>query len=227
MNRIIAIGDIHGCAEALRALLDALDPKPSDTMITLGDYVDRGPESRQVIAELLELRKRCELVPLLGNHEIMMLAAINGELEPHIWQRFGGTPTLQSYEGKLAEIDPEHRDFLQQCRHFYESDTHIFMHANYVADLPLSKQPEQILFWTHISSTLPPPHCSGKKAVVGHTPQLEGTPRDFGHLICIDTCCFAGGWLTALDTTTGRIWQADNMGRVRAASSECRGDGVG
>jgi serine/threonine protein phosphatase 1 len=60
-------------------------------------------------------------------------------------------------------------------------------------------------------------HCSGKVAVVGHTPQLSGEILDLGFLICIDTNCAHGGWLTALDTTTGRVWQADRAGRLRVS----------
>ena len=215
MSRIIAIGDVHGCSQALRALLVAISPTDTDTLVMLGDYVDRGPDSHGVVCQLLELRQRCQLVPLMGNHEIMMLSVLNGDLDSSVWQRYGGTETLASYNGELAEIDPEHREFLAGCRHFHETDTHIFMHANYVADLELAEQPDHILFWTHVSSMLPPRHRSGKTAVVGHTPQIEGEILDLGHLVCIDTCCFAGGWLTALDTTTGHIWQVDRSGRLR------------
>lgn len=71
--RTIAIGDVHGCAAALRALLEQIKPQSTDTIVMLGDCVDRGPDSRGVIETLLELRGRCELVPILGNHEEMML----------------------------------------------------------------------------------------------------------------------------------------------------------
>jgi serine/threonine protein phosphatase 1 len=215
MSRIIAIGDIHGCSQALRALLEAIAPTRSDTIVTLGDYVDRGPDSRGVLCELLELQKSCQLIPLLGNHEIMMQSVLNGCLEPHIWQRYGGAETVASYDGQIDSIDEQHREFLDDCRHYHETEDHVLMHANYVAELPLAEQPEQVLFWTHISTVLPPRHCSGKTAVVGHTPQVEGEVLDMGHLVCIDTCCFAGGWLTALDTTNGTVWQADHLGRLR------------
>ncbi len=214
-SRIIAIGDVHGCSVALRTLLKVILPTETDTIVALGDYVDRGPDSRDVVCQLLELQQRCHLIPLLGNHEIMMLSVLNGDLDDLTWQRYGGAETLSSYGGELARIDRDHREFLAGCRHFHETDTHIFMHANYVANLALAEQPDNVLFWTHISSTLPPRHQSGKIAVVGHTPQLDGDILDLGHLFCIDTCCFAGGWLTALDTTTGQIWQADQSGRLR------------
>jgi serine/threonine protein phosphatase 1 len=74
-GRTIAIGDIHGCAAALRAVIAAIKPTAEDTLVTLGDYVDRGPDSRGVIDEMLLLEKRCHVLPLLGNHEVMMLDA--------------------------------------------------------------------------------------------------------------------------------------------------------
>ena len=73
--RTIAIGDIHGCAEALRTIVGAIAPQSNDTIVVLGDCVDRGPQSADAINQLLALCERCRLVPLLGNHEEMMLAA--------------------------------------------------------------------------------------------------------------------------------------------------------
>ncbi len=215
MSRTIAIGDVHGCSRALRALLDAIAPSPMDTIVTLGDYVDRGPDSRGVVEQLLELQSRCKLIPLLGNHEIMMLSVLRGELDSFVWQRYGGLETIASYDGDLSAISSVHREFLDGCRHFHETDRHVYMHANYLAHLDLPEQPAQILFWTHVSSVLPPPHRCGKIAIVGHTPQIEGEILNVGHLICIDTCCFAGGWLTALEVDSGQVWQADRLGRLR------------
>ena len=76
MSRTIAIGDIHGCLAALNTLIDAIQPQHDDTLVTVGDYVDRGPDSKGVLDRMLELEKMCNLVPLLGNHEEMMLAVI-------------------------------------------------------------------------------------------------------------------------------------------------------
>ena len=74
--RTIAIGDIHGCSAALDALLNAIRPRPEDCIVTLGDYINRGPDSRGVIERLIELKDRCRLVPLLGNHEEMLFEAL-------------------------------------------------------------------------------------------------------------------------------------------------------
>src|SRR5262245_8987224 len=109
-SRVIAIGDIHGCAAALRAVVEAISPEPDDTLITLGDCVDRGPESRQVIDELLLLRDRCQLIPLLGNHEEMMLNFLDGKQQPDNWLEVGGVATVRSYSAKSDpdDIKPEH-----------------------------------------------------------------------------------------------------------------------
>src|SRR5690349_5249734 len=83
--RVLAIGDIHGCSRALDSVLSAVQPQPEDRVITLGDYVDRGPDSAGVIERLLDLRRRCRLIPLKGNHELMVLAARKNAESEHEW----------------------------------------------------------------------------------------------------------------------------------------------
>ena len=94
--RTIAVGDIHGCSAALDALLDAVRPRPEDTIVTLGDYIDRGPDTWGVIGRLIDLGGRCHLVPILGNHDQMLLEARSG-LHPTTWLGMGGIATLDSY----------------------------------------------------------------------------------------------------------------------------------
>src|SRR6185503_9037651 len=114
-QRVIAIGDIHGCAAALRTLIEAIDPQPDDTLIPLGDCVDRGPDSREVIDELLALRERCQLIPVLGNHEEMMLNFLDGRPQPDNWLLCGGAETLESYTriDKRDRIPPEHVRYIR------------------------------------------------------------------------------------------------------------------
>jgi serine/threonine protein phosphatase 1 len=222
-GRTIAIGDIHGCPAALDAIVAAIAPVAEDTLITLGDYIDRGPRSRDVLDRLIALGRRCRLVPLLGNHEEMLLDALRDITALRRWITLGGTDTLRSYgwvsggpRRALADWIPRpHRDFLAGCQPFYETRNHLFVHAGYIPELPLSQQPGEALRWRVTSASTASPHCSGKVAVVGHTPQLSGEVLDLGFLVCIDTNCARGGWLTALDTDTGRIWQADRAGRLR------------
>ncbi len=95
--RTIAIGDIHGCLAALATLIDTIAPGPEDTVITLGDYIDRGPQSRGVLDRLIALSRRCQLVPLQGNHEEMLLDALRDSTLLRRWLSLGGVDTLRSY----------------------------------------------------------------------------------------------------------------------------------
>lgn len=216
-GRIIAIGDIHGCTAALKAVLAACRPYALDTVVTLGDYIDRGPDTRGTIDELLVLASQCQLIPLLGNHDEMLLSILSGN---HYmlgdWLGFGGDATLASY-GCLGpdEIPPEHIDFLRQCRGWHETERHIFIHATYNPRLPLTKQPPDVLRWNSLRESIPGPHRSGKVAIVGHTAQKNGEILDLGHLKCIDTYVYGDGWLTALDVHSGQVWQADKAGNLR------------
>jgi len=214
-SRTIAIGDIHGCAAALRALIAAIEPTPDDILVMLGDYVDRGPDSRGVLDFVLELEQRYRLVPLLGNHELMLLDALENPRVLGPWLECGGDPTVRSYDGRLSNIPPDHLAFIHRCKRYYEIPTHFFVHANYAAEIPLDEQPDYLLFWEHLHIHFPAPHENGKIAIVGHTSQKLGEILDLGHVICLDTFCYGGGWLTALDVETGQIWQTDRQGRLR------------
>ncbi len=213
-NRLIAIGDIHGCSAALRAILIAIDPRPDDTIITLGDYVDRGEDSRGVLDQLIELGHRTNLIPILGNHEEMMLQVIRGEQPHHAWIKFGGIETLESYgfTGNLDFLPPEHLAFLESLRAYHETEHHFFTHAAYDPQVALEDQSGDMLRWHSLRDSIPMPHVSGKQAIVGHTANADGEILDVGHLICIDTYCYGGRHLTALDVNERAVWQVTRDG---------------
>lgn len=216
VSRIIAIGDIHGCCTALHALLREIQPTFEDTIVGMGDYVDRGMQSDEVIETLVNLVSDCRFVPLIGNHEIMMFKALqNGNQDMEFWLSHGGNSTLASYGGRVQNIPQHHLSFLRHCVRFFESDQHFFVHANYDPSTPLSEQPDELLFWQHVNEFPPGLHANGKVAIVGHTPQQDGEILDFGHLKVIDTYCYGDQYLTALDVTTGNYWQANNSGEVK------------
>src|SRR5262249_9721514 len=198
-------------------------PGPEDTLVFLGDYIDRGPDSRGVLDLLISLSTRCRLVPLLGNHEEMLIAAARDRNAVRVWLSCGGVEALRSYgwapggpRRGLADWSPErHWRFLAGCLTYYETDTHLFVHAGYIPELPMDQQPRAALLWRVTDARTAQPHRSGKVAVVGHTPQRSGEILDLGFLVCTDTNCHRGGWLTALDVETGQVWQADQHGRLR------------
>jgi Calcineurin-like phosphoesterase len=229
-GRTIAIGDIHGCSDALAALLDAVAPGQDDTVITLGDYIDRGPNSRGGAGPVGPLAALCRLVPLLGNHEEALLDALRDNGALRRWLTLGGADTLRSYgwiaggpRRALADWIPKpHREFIAACRSYYETPSHLFIHAGFVPELPLSEQPELALRWRVTDAATAVPHQSGKVAIVGHAPQHSGEVLDLGFLFCIDTNCARSGWLTALDVGTDRVWQANRSGQLRAGSGQVR-----
>lgn len=213
--RRYAVGDIHGCSKALRTLIETIDPSAEDEVVFLGDYIDRGPDSRGVVDQLIELESVCQVVALRGNHEIMLLGVAVGGRDASMWLGSGGEATLTSYGGSLAKIPPRHLEFYQSLRPYYETSRAIFVHANYEHDCPISHQDESSSYWAHLSFPLPEPHASGKRVFVGHTPQASGEVLDAGHLVCLDTYCFGGGYLTAMELDSGRTIQVDRFGHLR------------
>lgn len=210
-ERLIAIGDIHGCDRALRGLIAAIAPTSKDTLVVLGDCIDRGPNSKAVIELLVQLAKRTQIIPIMGNHEEMMLGVLSGQLDHTVWLKHGGLSTLDSYgfNGDLDFIPEEHRKFFERMVDYHECDDFFFTHAAYDPQLPLDKQPPEELRWRSLHDGPPGPHVSGKTAIVGHTANPEALCVDLGHLICIDTNCYGGGLLTALDVRLRAVWQVD------------------
>ena len=216
-ERTIAVGDVHGCSRALKALIEAIRPADADTIVMLGDYVNRGPDSRGVLDCLADLSGRCRLIPILGNHDEMLLLARAGfpaqaaaASEAKLRDRPG-----RDWGRELAKLSPTNLQFLESCVPYYETDVHIFVHASYDPAQPMHRQPESLLRWHSLRDGVPRAHYSGKTVIAGHTSQKNGKVLDLGHIICIDTYCHGGGWLTGLDVATGRIWQADRGGRLR------------
>ncbi|WP_234824114.1 metallophosphoesterase family protein [Bremerella cremea] len=220
--RTLAIGDIHGCLTALDTLLEFVDPAVEDQIVTLGDYVDRGPDSQGVIERILALQKQHSVVCLRGNHEIMMQEGRHDEMAFHTWAMYGGEETLLSYGPPEEEFLPEHMAripeshwlFLDEtCRRYHETDTHIFVHANAWPSLSLADQSDSVLFWERFANN--GPHCSGKTVICGHSSQKSGWPLNVGHSICIDTWIYGDGWLTCLDVASGQFWQANEKAERR------------
>jgi len=220
MTRLLAIGDIHGCSRAFDALLLAVQIEPEDQLVTLGDYVDRGPDSRGVLDRVIALHKQGRMVCLRGNHEIMMLQARRSFDSLKFWLAVGGREAAESYGGHglidwLRHVPDEHWDFLENgCADWYETESHFFVHANVSPDLPLAEQPSTMLHWENFNIWTMP-HCSGKIMVCGHSEQRGGWPLMLDHAIGIDTFCYGGGWLTCLDVVSGRVWQANQQGETR------------
>jgi Calcineurin-like phosphoesterase. len=219
---LFAIGDIHGCWTALQTLLKCVSIGPEDRIVTLGDYVDRGPDSCAVVDWVMTRFAQGTLVPLRGNHEIMMLDALCNRMPLRLWLQFGGRQALDSYApdrtgGEPEDVPIEHIRFLSdKLLPYYETERFLFVHATIDARTPLSRQPEESLYWNRFHSQKPLP--SGKIVICGHTAQKSGHPANVGYAICLDTWAYGKGWLTCMNMETGEYWQANQAGEFRAAT---------
>ena len=220
--RELVIGDIHGCERAFVTLLEAIAPEPADTVVLLGDYIDRGPDTCAVLDTILALHQRCTVVALAGNHEKMLLEARSDPRMLTEWTIHGGRATLDSYARRghgrsVQSIPAAHWRFLsEQLLDYWETDQHIFVHAAVEPGLDLQEQPDYVLFWQFFID--PTRHKSGKSIICGHTSQKSGLPRIFDKGLCIDTWACGDGWLTCFDTTQGMFIQCNNSGQRRTFS---------
>lgn len=214
MTRTLAIGDIHGCLTALETLINRIELTSDDTLVFVGDYIDRGPDSKGVIDFIIELQKRHQVITLKGNHELMLEGALTDTEELFFWLTNGGISAAESFNiDSLEDIPQKYWDFIASCPLYHETDEHIIAHAGLEPNLPLEEQTTESLCWLRIRDTKP--HMSGKTLVCGHTPQRNGKPLKLPHAICIDTHAFGAKWLTCLDIHSGIYWQANQKGQFR------------
>ena len=206
-----AIGDIHGCAGKLRALWDALlthaAARPAK-FVFLGDYIDRGPDSRGVVAFLLALEKERpgDVVCLKGNHENMHEMAIGGD-RPIVawWIGNGGGQTLESYGvERAADLPSEHLHWLAARPLTHDDGQRLFVHAGVNPALPINAQSEQDLLWIR------EPFLSHEGAfprfiVHGHTPLRTARPDVRRNRVNLDTGAVFGGSLTAAVFAPGHV----------------------
>lgn len=214
MSRILAIGDVHGCHDALETLLGRIVVSASDTLVFVGDAIDRGPSSKQVVDRILSLRDKCKLVFIMGNHEEMMRDAISGRGLLNAWLDAGGRATLDSYGGNIDNIPPDHIRFLVSASPFFETDSEIFVHANLEHGVSLPNQTSDFLRWKHLGGS-ERPYSRSKRVICGHTPQTDGIPLAIEGWVCIDTFPHGGKWLTCLDVQSDHILQASETGKTR------------
>lgn len=198
-----AIGDIHGRLDLLQQALQLIEGDAGQRgaeIVFLGDYVDRGHDSRGVIDLLSGGPGRiCDrYVCLMGNHEDMMLQAAGGR-EPHLshWLDNGGDATLASYAGA---IPVEHLRWLQALPRLYEGEHQLFVHAGLMPGYALAEQKDEWLVWIRERFLCAAPQWD-KHIVHGHTPQWSGKPdptqpEQLAHRTNLDTMAYASGILT-------------------------------
>ena len=186
-TRLIAIGDIHGELFKLNELLRQLNPQKEDTLVFLGDYIDRGKFSRQVVERLIELSEETNCIFLKGNHEQMMMKLLESSRETDIdfWMMNGGSETFDSY-GSYSEIFNLHEDFYENLKPYYLTDKYLFVHAGINPNKPLEEQTEDDLLWIR-DDFINRKHNLKQKVIFGHTAFYRPYVED--DKIGIDTGC--------------------------------------
>lgn len=212
-EHIIAIGDVHGCARELNELLGKLPLRPDTTIVFLGDYIDRGPDSKGVIDTILDLGTRHHVVALMGNHETMLFDFL-ADPKSSMAGKFlynGGSACLASYGDASGnwQIPASHIQFLKGLRLSYETRDYFFVHAG-IPDVALSElSPEEhakIMLWIR-GPFLNNTRRWKKRIVHGHTPSPQ--PEVKPNRINLDTGCALGGRLTAMELPTEQIFQVE------------------
>jgi serine/threonine protein phosphatase 1 len=196
-----ALGDVHGCLTKLDDLMhrcaDYAGSRPHQ-FVMLGDYIDRGPDSRSVVGRLRRLSEQRPdgIVCLKGNHEDLLLAAVAEPSDFPLWIDNGGDATLKSYGvDALAGLPADDIEWIRSLPLYHDDGLRFFVHAGIDPNVPLDQQSQQTMLWTrkHAPETLNP----GRFIVHGHTPLHSERPEQHPHRLNLDTGAVYGGPLSA------------------------------
>lgn len=199
-RKIYAVGDIHGMLFKLERLLDRISFRNDrDQLVFLGDYVDRGPDSRGVIHRVLQLiAGGLDVVCLRGNHEVMMENYLRDE-DVAFFLLNGGASTVHSYSVGQKDgqgvVPKAHKNFLRGLKKFYETDDYLFVHAGFRPGVAVADQEDEDVYWIR-NEFITSDYDFGKKVVFGHTPFRE--PFVDRRKIGIDTGAVYGNKLTCV-----------------------------
>ncbi|MCK1366391.1 metallophosphoesterase family protein [Bradyrhizobium sp. 62] len=202
MSKTHAVGDVHGCLDQLERLVELCERDAGEgrsKLIFLGDYIDRGPDSRGVIEFLMDLQKWSpdEIICLRGNHEDLLLAALEGEDAELNWRQNGAQSTLESYKAKTPRYVPlKHIDWIRSLPLYHDDGMRFFVHAGVHPDKPLDLQRRRDLLWIR-EPFLSSDKDFGRLIVHGHTPIPSGNPDQRINRLNIDTGAVYGRDLTA------------------------------
>jgi serine/threonine protein phosphatase 1 len=228
MGRLIAIGDIHGCAKTLTSMIDQLMVTHEDTVVFMGDYVDRGDGVFSVIEQLIEFKEMFpNTVFIKGNHEDMFIRYLKGEGgcdNARMFKYNGGTSTINNYLEHLNITDTvqdpfawdklpvSHQEFYDNLKVMYEHDQYVFVHAGVRPQVHLADQLDHDMIWIRDEFLHWPLEVLKDRVVVhGHTPmdraELEKYNNKYGDKFNLDSACVFGVELTAMDLLTGVVWR--------------------
>ena len=217
-KRLLAIGDIHGCYDQFVELVEKkIRLRKDDRLVLLGDYIDRGNKSREVIDYIIKLQEEgFDIIPLIGNHESMMLDAFATEQSKYNWFMNGGYETLYSFGiESLDELDIRYLHFFKGLLHYYIQDKFIFVHAGFNDEINNPFEDKFQMIWSR-NENYSNPVFNDKVIIHGHTPipfsLCQQEVRSDPKVINIDTGCVYNDWggyghLTAIELFTLQLFR--------------------
>jgi serine/threonine protein phosphatase 1 len=218
--RTYVIGDIHGCADTLRRLVDGtLRAAPTDRIILLGDLIDRGPDSKGVLDFIFELRQRgLSVSSVRGNHEEMCLKASDEPYYLSLWTANGGLATLESFQADgPGDIPHRYREFLESLPLYILLDDFVIVHAGLNFDPPNPFDDTSAMLWTR-SYYVDQQRIGGRRLICGHTPTLRSQLEillDSSKIMLDNGCVFVGrpemGCLAALELGSMTVQYQENI----------------
>jgi serine/threonine protein phosphatase 1 len=215
-ERLFAIGDIHGCFDSLRELIEnRIAIRKTDKLVFLGDYIDRGNQSREVIDYIIELKnKDFDIVALIGNHESMLLDALDNDMFLPEWFQNGGYETMRSFGiNSIKQLDQVYIEFFKGLQFYYSLDNFLFVHAGFNNRISNPFDDKYHMIWSR-RENYTNPVLRDKIIIHGHTPvpQLicNQEIQNHNHVINIDTgCVYADiegyGFLSAFEIYSGEL----------------------
>ena len=168
MPRYIAITDIHGELKKLESVLSKIEARPDDIFVFMGDYIDRGPDSKGVIDRVIAQGKTHKCIYLIGSHEYAYLhARYHDDYFEYLFWNYGGPQTVESY-GSFENIYKTHGEFLENLKFYYLTDKYLFVHAGINPNYDLEHQDEMDLVYIRYSF-INSKHKLPQKIIFGHT----------------------------------------------------------
>lgn len=216
-RRLFAIGDIHGCFGQFRKLIQKrIRASKEDKIILLGDYIDRGRNVKEVIDYIIDLRsKGYDIIPLMGNHEAMLIDALDDDHQIFRWIYNGGTETLKSFGiNKVNELEDIYVSFFRSLIYFYQYENYIFVHAGFNESLSDPFSDKYSMIWIR-TENYTHPLLTAKTIVHGHNPvtvtECSQNVASGSNIINIDTGCVYSnyedyGKLTAIELNTRKLF---------------------
>jgi serine/threonine protein phosphatase 1 len=217
MKRLFAIGDIHGCLDSLKELIDSnIQLDKNDKLILLGDYIDRGDKSKEVVDYIIYLQEKgYDITQLIGNHELLLLETFENEKNKPKWIQNGGDETLKSFGiSSIKDISTNYLDFFTNLKNYFSIEDYLFVHAGFNDKILNPFQDTYSMVWESQVEYLNP-LLAEKTIIHGHRPitmeHCEKQINEKKQVINIDTGCVykekvGYGKLTAIELYSKKLF---------------------